>query len=155
MAMGETKIFLKRNTLEICVKLPILIVGSIAYGFAGIAVARAVSEGAAALYCLLAVRRLIGISVGAQLLAPWRSFVATLVMAPAVIVAVRWLDPGQGASAGGLQGALNLFLMIGVGAGTYGAALLALWLLSGRPRGVEAMAVGAVFAVVTRARRPA
>jgi PST family polysaccharide transporter len=155
MALGETKIFLKRNTLEISIKLPILVVGSIEYGFAGIAVARAVSEGAAALYCLLAVRRLTGISVGAQLLAPWRSFVATLVMAPAVIVSVRWLDPAQGASAGALQGTVNLFLMIGVGAGTYGAALLVLWLLSGRPKGVEAMAVGAVSAMVMRVRRPA
>ena len=155
MSAGETKIFLKRNTLEICIKLPLLIAGAVEFGFIGIAVARAVSEAAAALFCVCAVRRLIGLSIGAQLLAPWRSFVATLVMAPAVIVCVRGLTPAQGAPFGGLQGALDLLAMIAVGGATYGAALGLLWLVSGRPRGVEAMAVDTALAMLTKARRAA
>jgi PST family polysaccharide transporter len=155
MSSGETKIFLKRNTLEICVKLPLLIAGAVEFGFVGVAAARAVSEAAAALYCMAAVRRLIGLSVGAQLLAPWRSFVATLVMAPAVIVCVRGLTPSQGAPFSGLQGGFDLLAMIAAGGATYGAALGVLWLASGRPRGVEAMAVDAALAMITRARRTA
>jgi PST family polysaccharide transporter len=153
MALGETRIFFKRNTLELCVKLPILIGGGIAFGFAGIVVARMVAEVIAALYCVHAVRRLIGISVREQLLGPWRSFVAVLVMAPVVIVCVGVLDPGEGTAIGSLQSCFNLIAMIGAGAATYGAAILSLWLLTGRPQGVEAMAVDAVAAIVTRARR--
>jgi PST family polysaccharide transporter len=155
MAAGETKIFLKRNTLEFCVKLPFLIVGGITYGFAGVALARAASEIAGTLYCVHAVRRLTGLSLGAQLLGPWRSFVATLVMAPVVIACARCLVPAQGGWAGGWQGALDLAAVIAVGGATYAAAIGCLWLVSGRPQGVEAMAVDTLFAMITKARRPA
>jgi PST family polysaccharide transporter len=155
MSLGDTRIFLKRNALDFCVKMPILIVGAIWFGFAGVAVSRGVAEAAAALYCMHAVRRLTGLTIQAQILASWRSFVATLVMAPAVILTVRGLDAAPGDALGGLQGALDLMAMAGVGVATYGAAMWLLWLLSGRPRGVEAMAVGLMGAMVTRTRRAA
>jgi hypothetical protein len=116
-------------------------------------VARATAEAAAALYCLLAVRRLIGLSVGAQLLGPWRSFAATLVMASVVTFCVRCVDPGYVAAASGLQSTLNLLGLISVGTLTYGVAVGLLWLLVGRPHGIEAMTVNALGAMITKARR--
>ncbi len=154
MSLGQTKIFLKRNMIELGVKLPLLIAGGIAFGFAGVAMARAVSTAAAALFCVYEVRRLIGLSVMTQLLGPWRSFVATLLMAPVVIVCTRWLDAAPGVPPGALQASLSLIAEVGVGAATYAAALEALWLLTGRPEGVEAMATDAVIAMIARARRP-
>jgi O-antigen/teichoic acid export membrane protein len=153
MSVGKTKIFLKRNAIELGVKLPALLVGGIAFGFAGIAVARGVAEAVAAVYCVHAVRRLTGLSIGAQLLGPWRSFVATLVMAAAVAVGLRCLDPGYGASPSGLAATLNLMALIGVGAATYLGAAGLLWLLTGRPPGIEAMAGDALIAMVSKARR--
>ncbi len=155
MSVGETRIFLERNAIEFCVKFPILIVGGIAYGFMGVVAARAVSETVAALFCMRAVRRLVGLSVAAQLLGSWRCFVATMVMVPVVIAALRWPATGQGATLGGLQGALNLAVVAGLGAASYGTALLALWLVSGRPEGVEAMLVNVITGLRARVRRRA
>jgi PST family polysaccharide transporter len=155
MSLGDTKVFLKRNALEFSLKTPLLIVGTIWFGFAGVAVTRAVAETGAALYCMHAVRRLTGLTVREQILAPWRSYVATLVMAPVVILCVRGLAPNPGAVLGTLPRLLNLGTMAAAGAATYGTAMWLLWLLSGRPRGVEAMVMGMMGGVVTRVRRPA
>lgn len=155
MSFGETKVFLKRNLLEFCIKVPIVIVGGITFGFAGIAVARVVSEAAAAVFCMYAVRRLIGLSVTAQVLGPWRSFVATLVMSPPVIFCARYLEPVHGATPDALQAGAGLVVTAGLGAMIYAAATLGLWSLSGRPQGVETIAINALVAIMGRLRRPA
>jgi O-antigen/teichoic acid export membrane protein len=155
MAFGDTKVFLKRNLLESCVKIPIVIVGGVMYGFVGIAVARVASESAAALFCIYQVRRLVGLSVREQLLGPWRSFVAVLVMAPPVILCARHLEHLQGIPGDTLQSATGLVASVAIGAVTYGAAMIGLWLLSGRPQSIESTAVGAVLTILARVRRPA
>ena len=140
MAFGKTKLFLQRNALEFCVKLPIAVVGVWKFGFAGLIVARLVSEVAVDIFSMFAVRRLIGLSIATQLGAPWRSVASALVMVPPVLLCM-----GQFSATGGVaETALRLFCSAAIGAATYGAASWALWRITGQPSGPEAMVLDAV-----------
>jgi PST family polysaccharide transporter len=155
MSFGETKMFFRRSILELGVKAPIVIVGGMTVGFAGIALARLVSEIAAGLFSVFAVRRLVGIPVIEQLLAPWRSVIAVLVMAAQVVLCVRYIDPGSGEPAGAFQSAVYLVMIAALGVATYSAAMLGLWLLSGRPAGLEMKVVNMLHTMIAWANRPA
>ena len=140
MSLGKTKLFLQRSSVEFAVKLPILLVGAMKFGFAGVIASRCLSEAAAVGFCLVAIRSLLGLRFRDQLLGSWRAIASTLAMVPAVLLCSRQLPPTL--SQGG--NAIDLMAIGLVGATTYAVALHALWRLSGSPPGVEAMAVDAV-----------
>jgi O-antigen/teichoic acid export membrane protein len=134
MAFGRTQIFLKRNLFELCVKLPLVVVGAIKFGFLGIIVARGISETASVLYCMYVVRRLTGLPIAQQLFHPWRSVVSTTVMAVALWLMDPLLTHLAGASlAGGV-----LFVIL-TGAAVYLISLFSLWYASDCPAGLESM----------------
>lgn len=90
-----------------------------------------------AAYIALAVRR-IGLRVLPLLLTVARPAVSSLVMAAALnAVGLGWWGWGQ---PGGLLW-LNLGLAVAIGAATYAATLVGLWMLAGRPAGAEADAL--------------
>lgn len=137
MAFGRTQIFLKRNLFELCIKLPLVIVGALKFGFLGIIVARGISETATVFYCMTVVRRLTGLPVAQQLLNPWRSFVSTAVMAAVLGLLAPQLTHLSGISlAGGV-----LFTVL-TGVTVYVASLFSLWYASDCPAGLEAMVAG-------------
>lgn len=86
------------------------------------------------LYMAMAFRN-FGIPAGELLRRTWRSAAAAAAMAAVLAAAgLGWTAaPGSGARL-----VQALASAAGLGAGTYGLALLALWLLSGRPAGAEA-----------------
>jgi O-antigen/teichoic acid export membrane protein len=135
MALGRTQVFFRRNLFEVCIKLPLVVIGAIKMGFMGVVLARCISETVIVAYSMLMVRQMIGLPVRQQLLAPWRSLVAATAMA-AVVIAVlpRFTLSTQTASL--MLSTIGVALL---GAATYGVTLWALWLAAGRPSGLEAM----------------
>lgn len=140
MAIGNTRLVFARNLIDISVKFPIALFGTLAFGFAGIIAARFVSEFAAGIYCLIVVRQLVGVSVKDQLLAPLRIIVSVAAMAGAITLQSRFLPPSEGS----FKVLLDVALPVLLGLVTYCTTLFALWRLVGRPPGVEAKAVSIV-----------
>ncbi len=135
MALGRTQIFLKRNLFELCVKLPLVIVGAIKFGFFGIIAARGISEIASVFYAMAVVRRLTGLSIAKQLTNPWRSVVSSLALA-----GVLGLLAPQLAHLSGISLGLGLALVVCAGTVVYVGTLFLLWYASNRPPGIETMA---------------
>ncbi len=135
MAFGKTQLFFRRNLLEICIKLPLVVIGAIKIGFMGVVIARCVSETLTVIYSMYLVRNLIGLSIRQQLIAPWRSMAAAGAMAVVVVIAL----PRFTLSAHTLPLALTTIGAALLGAVTYASSLWALWYFSGRPAGLESM----------------
>jgi O-antigen/teichoic acid export membrane protein len=132
-AMDQAHYFARRNGFEFCVKLPVLIIGGIEFGVFGVIAARLISEIAAAIYCSVLARRLIGIGILRQIAGPWRSYVSTLLMAAGVILLrtqfqAAFLD---------MRPIFVLVSLATAGSGIYIASLALLWLGCRRPPGIE------------------
>jgi O-antigen/teichoic acid export membrane protein len=145
MTLGRTEIFVRRNAFELCVKLPLVIIGAIKYRFFGVIAARLISETCTVIYAMVLIRRLIGLSVWSQFIAPWRSILSGLTMAVTLWLAVPQLT--QKAAPGSL--ALGTAAAIALGAVTYTVTLLGLWAFAGRPKGIEAIVVSRVTSILT------
>jgi O-antigen/teichoic acid export membrane protein len=135
MALGQTRTMVSRNLLEMLVKLPLVIIGAIKFGFAGVIGARLISETISAFYCMIIIRRLSGLTVARQLLSCWRPAVATAMMAAFLLAA----NPLLGWGASPLALAAELGVKVSLGALAYSGCLLLLWRLSGNPPGIEAI----------------
>jgi PST family polysaccharide transporter len=107
------------------------------FGFAGVVAARLLSETAGAIYCMIIARRLVGLPVISQILNCWRSIVAVGVMT----VVLNLCGPLFALGTSSLTQILSLAITGTIGAVTYCAALLLLWLAAGKPSGVEATAM--------------
>jgi O-antigen/teichoic acid export membrane protein len=140
MALNETKELVWRNLFQMSVKVPVVIVGAITFGFAGVIGARLVSEAVGALFCMIIVRRLIGISVRSQLMDCTRSVASVIVMA-CLLTALR---PWIGWKGDTLMLIANLAVNVAIGAASYCGSLLALWIAMGKPPGIEAISVRAL-----------
>ena len=116
-------------TLDWPTLLPLIFAGLFLNGLAGLLFARCISGTIGILLSLFLARRLIGVTVSAQLLSGWRAIVATLVMAGCL-----W---GTGLMILGRSEAQQLMIMIPIGGISYFGASFALWLASGRPAGPE------------------
>jgi O-antigen/teichoic acid export membrane protein len=149
MSFGRTHIFFKRNLFEVCVKLPLVIVGVIKYGFMGVVIARCISESMTVLFCMAVVRRLIGLPIRQQLLGPWRSIVAVTAMA----LVVGLTSPTLTAADAVAPLAAGLLLVAALGAATYCVVLGCLWAASGSPAGLEAMVAAELTDLMRRGRR--
>jgi PST family polysaccharide transporter len=134
MVFGQTHIFFKRNLFETCVKIPLIIVGAIKFGFMGVVFARGISETITVCYSMIVVRRLLGLPIRNQVWGPWKGIVSTAVMALAVQLSMPRLIHGSTASL-----AAGLLLVVAIGAITYSVTLIALWVAEGSPSGLEAM----------------
>lgn len=151
MAFGKTQIFFKRNLFEICIKLPLVIFGALRFGFMGIIAARGVSEAATVCFCMVIVRRLVGIPIRRQLLGPWRSIVSTAAMA-AVVGPLVSLLAGPRSS---VELAVETVGTIALGIITYCVALYTLWGLADRPAGLETMVAERVVVLLRYRTRSA
>jgi len=146
LSLGKPITLLKRNSVEFCVKLPTAVIGALLWGFYGILVARFISELTANLFCTLAVRRMIGLSLRDQLLAPWRSVVATAAMAAIVLPLRHYLGPPSGLG----NALLQVSLTGTIGVMGYCLPLWALWRLAGRPSGIEQITMDMIGRISTK-----
>ncbi len=134
MALGRTRILFLRDLALISLRYPLIFAGLFLGGLVGLLVARCISGTLGILTDIFLARRLTGVTARTQLLASWRAIAATLVMAACV-----W---GIGLAVTGRSAALQLAIMIPVGAVSYLGTSLALWLASGKPAGPEREALG-------------
>ena len=142
-AFGETRDLAVRNAIEIAAKLPMLWLAYSAFGLGGVALSRLCSEAVAAYFCMRVVRRMVGLSMRRQLSDAWPCFVATAVMA----LAVLWL---RASAAPGRVPVADLGMSVAGGAAVYFGVIAGLWHLNGRPDGVEAVAAGLLTALRDR-----
>jgi O-antigen/teichoic acid export membrane protein len=149
MSFDRTHIFFKRNLFEVCVKVPLVVIGAIKYGFMGVIVARCVSESMTVFFCMTVVRGLIGLPIHRQLLGPWRSIVSVAAMA----LVVGLVSPTLTAADAVAPLAAGLLLASVLGAATYCVVLGSLWAASGSPAGVEAMIAVELTNLMRRGRR--
>lgn len=134
MALNETKQLAWRNAFQMCVKLPLVIAGALMFGFFGVIIARLISEAITAVYCMVVVRRLIGISMADQINNFVRPVVSAVVMAGLLMLATPWFAWGNST----VMLFAELAASIALGAAAYCGTLALLWSLAGRPAGVEA-----------------
>ncbi|MCB5945664.1 oligosaccharide flippase family protein [Acidocella sp. KAb 2-4] len=137
MALGQTHEIATRNMLQIMVKLPLVIIGAINYGFAGVIVARLISESVTALYCMLSIRKLCGLSLTRQFTVNLRAIMSCVAM----LIVVLSLDRTMYFPLSPSWQLLRLTLLIGSGVISYAGCLLLSWRLAGYPEGLEAFAV--------------
>ena len=81
MGLGRTRSLFLRDLAFIIVRYPLIFAGLLLNGVVGLLFARCISGTIGILMSVFLARRLIGVTVSAQLLSGWRAIVATLVMA--------------------------------------------------------------------------
>jgi O-antigen/teichoic acid export membrane protein len=143
MALDRTKIFLKRNAIELCLKIPLVVVGAIKFQFFGVIFARSVSESLIIFFCMLEVRSLLGLSLRAQFTPLWKSAISAIGMA----VVIGLYSPHIGGIRSQFSLGAAVVLAILMAAATYCGILLSLWRWTGSPQGIEAMMVGKITAL--------
>jgi len=146
MALGQTREIARRNTVQLLVKLPLLIVGAVEFGFAGVIAARLISETATALYCMSSISKLCGLSVASQISVNLRAIISCLVMLGAVL----GLDAALQSHQAPASQFLRLLYLVTTGATVYIGCLLFAWHLAGRPRGLEEAALRGLRALRRR-----
>jgi O-antigen/teichoic acid export membrane protein len=149
MTLNRTSIFFWLALTEFLFKFPLMLIGTLYYGIAGVVVVR-LATGLVVTGCsMLAARELIQLPMRAQLLGPWRPILSVIIMALAI-------EPLEGMFAN-VQGFFHLILglatVVGFGAIVYASSMLALWRLSGCPDGFETNVAGLLAGYSRRALR--
>ncbi|MBB3962777.1 lipopolysaccharide biosynthesis protein [Rhizobium metallidurans] len=129
MGLGCTRSLFQLDLTFIFIRLPLIFAGLLLGGLSGLLFARCISAAIGIMMYVFLARRLIGVSVRAQLLAGWRASVATLFMAGCV-----W---SVGLMINSEPEGLQLTIMVLIGGISYCGASLVLWLVSGKPAGPE------------------
>jgi O-antigen/teichoic acid export membrane protein len=138
MTLGKTSIFLRLSLIEFAVRLPIVLIGALYYGIAGVLAARLITAILMAGCSMSAVRELIGLPIRTQVFGPWRSMLSCVFMAMAVMPFHDWLLETR------VYGPLvfGLAVVVGVAALVYASSIFVLWRLAGCPDGFESKVVG-------------
>lgn len=133
-AFGLPRIITLTATLHIATLIPAILLGAARYGLLGAAWAIVLHTwliGIGMTYLILF--RTTPITPGDVLRPVWRPALGCVVMYVVVAVYLWWLD-----SSGGLGSSLvAVFSATAIGLVTYGAVVLALWRIAGRPEGSE------------------
>ena len=139
LALGRPKTITKLAALNLAVLVPSFIVGIWAGGLVGAAWAVVASSCVTMIWSFVITLRAIKLSAGRLFAAIWRTWLSAAVMA-AVVYAVlfAWASPWL------MLPISQVAAGVSVGAVVYVAVHLALWRISGRPRGAESMTLGAI-----------
>jgi O-antigen/teichoic acid export membrane protein len=149
MALGQTREIAWRDIVQLLVKLPMVVIGAIYYGFAGVVVARLVSETFTAWFCMNGVKRMIGTSIMSQFSVCLRAIISVLFMLGGLQLASPWLMFGPGEAAQLAQ----LILTSVLGAAIYIIFMVTLWRVAGQPDGFERTALRIVTSFWTQRRK--
>lgn len=134
MAKGQTRLLFVRSLQLLVFRLPILIAAMAYFGLIGLVAARMLTGVLTAFVNMVLVRRLIGVSVAAQLAANARALCCAATMG----LVVAALSTVYGAPSVAFWPLLQQLLATGVGAvALYTALTLALWYMLDRPAGPE------------------
>ncbi|MDZ4790480.1 MAG: lipopolysaccharide biosynthesis protein [Hyphomicrobiales bacterium] len=138
-----------QTLLEFVVKIPAMVIGVYFFGVMGALIARIICGLGVAFTSMVLVRRLIGLPLTDQLIAPWRPAVASIAMAACLLPVLPLLTTLSNS----LTLALGVTIAVGWGAGLYTVFVFILWRLSGQPEGAEAIIAAKATAIVRRVFR--
>ncbi len=136
-AIGRPVLVFSRNFYDFLFRIPLMLLCIWRFGWFGAVYAILAAELFLAAICLVTVRRLLDLSITAQVFGPWRSAASVTLMA-GLVTALRWFAPPGG---GSLDAALFLLKTVPLAALAYAAAHLAIWQLTGRTEGIESLAI--------------
>jgi O-antigen/teichoic acid export membrane protein len=129
MGLGRTRLIFMRDVINLMVRFPVLVIGFFAGGLIGLLIARAITTAFIIWQDLFLAKRLTGANLVGQLFSSWRPFVSVLVMTVGVlglqVIGIR--EPGI----------LHIAILVAFGGVTYLAAIIGLWVLTGKPGGPE------------------
>jgi lipopolysaccharide exporter len=132
MAVGETRRLFGRDVLNLVLRLPLVVGGLYADGLAGIVYARCISGMLSSLINMIMVRRLLDLSLLAQLAANKRSLVSVVLM-----MAIMHVTAGMVVGDSSPLLLAKIAAMTATGGLGYVGALYVLWRGSGQPPGPE------------------
>ncbi|NNL99984.1 MAG: lipopolysaccharide biosynthesis protein [Gammaproteobacteria bacterium] len=134
MVRGKTHLLFIRAVANLVVRVALMIPGVIYFGFNGIIGAWALTSLIFFFYRQVEYGYVIEARAFSSFIAAWRSVVSVAVMALVILFMARWftISPDEPLRAG-----LALLAKVATGAVVYPAVHLALWLVSGRPAGIE------------------
>ena len=147
MALGRPRTFLNQSLAELALKLPATFAGVVLFGVYGAIWARAVSMAVMCIVTAWMVRQMAGVPILRQLLSPWRPLLGGLALAATLFQLRTVLAPLLG-----VQLVVGVALCAGVGLMVYGLVLLGLWIIAGRPAGLESMVVSTAARWLPRRR---
>jgi len=137
LSQGATKLLFRRELTQVSIGFPTVLAGLILGGLKGVVLARIITGAIAIGYNMFIVRRLIGLTLRAQLAANLRVLVAATIMSALVILVQGTFVASSGGTGPVVNLALELALRVLVGAAGYVSALGLLWALSGFASGPE------------------
>ncbi|QFU10359.1 Lipopolysaccharide biosynthesis protein WzxC [Rhodobacteraceae bacterium THAF1] len=145
MGTGRSKVLFNRSLINLCIRVPLTLLGLLAGGFVGLLIGRSIAAIISIGVNLYLVRQILDLSVTEQIRINWRSLAGAAIMATVVyLVGVQMGDGDMG-----LQ-ALKAAAMIAAGVVTYPTAVLLLWLAAGRPAGPERELMGPAKRLIHR-----
>jgi PST family polysaccharide transporter len=145
LSLNQTGFFWRLQLFEFSFRLPLMVYGVVYYGIAGVLFARLVSAIVMTACSMFIVRHLTGISIGAQLLYPWRTIISSMIMTLFIYMFEPWLELSRGPIL-----AVKLSAVVATSAVIYAAAIWLLWRMAGRPEGIESRIEASVRTVVGR-----
>ena len=148
MAMGKTRLLFRISLVSLLIRVPLIVAGLATGGLVGVVYARVVSGLIGTVISLALVRHLLDLPIVRQLSANIRSFAAVAAMCGVLALVPRVLPESLGTAH-----IAGIAVLIVAGGTTYGAALLGLWLVAGRPPGPEAEALELLARLRTRINR--
>jgi O-antigen/teichoic acid export membrane protein len=146
MAKDATRTLFGRDVRTLLIRVPLIAAGYLLGGLMGVVVGRAISSAIGAVWNMSLVATLSGISVMQQFRSCWRTMASTMVMAAATFGILNILDAPHVA----LPQVAVIVLSALSGALIYASAMMALWILSGKPIGVETEITTQVLRLVSR-----
>jgi O-antigen/teichoic acid export membrane protein len=133
MALNRTHLLLRLSLIEFFFKLPLVLVGAVYFGVAGVLVTRLATAVVTAACSMWMVRDMIGLTVRTQMFGPWRSIISAMIMTLAIVPFETWLSATT--DTGSL--ALRLAAVVCLAAVAYVSSIVLLWRLAGSPAGFE------------------
>jgi lipopolysaccharide exporter len=136
MAEGNTKSLFVRNCQKFAVRLPMMALGLYLDGLIGLLYARMISGAIGVVIDMTMVKRLIGLSLAAQVRVNLRCFAGCAAMSVVAMLCTRAF--GFASAASHLELGIGLAVTIVLSALAYVLTNFLLWRIAGRPSGPEA-----------------
>jgi PST family polysaccharide transporter len=150
ISLRKIKPFARLALIEVCFKLPLMVLGAYYYRIDGVISVR-LATGLFMSFCsMMAVQELIGTPVSKQLLAPWRPVACASIMALVIRSSDKWLMNLYTLS----DMALGLASVVMAGAVTYIGSMFLLWAISGYPEGIESKVAALTTETWNKLTRP-
>ena len=147
MALDQTHLLFRRNVLELFVKVPLITLGAFYGALEGLLFATGLSAALISIMSMSFVRHSVGLSIMAQIAAPWRTYLSLLPMCAVLILTQEW---STGSGTGQILGLLASLVLAGL---VYLGAAAWIWAATGRIDGFEDLVMTAMKRLMRRSRR--